>query len=58
MLSYKHMETKNEKKKVPERKAIFVSSSIYDRFKKMAEKDGRKYGAYLEVLMDNMKKKA
>lgn len=49
------METKIVKK-TPERKAIFVSAAVYERFKKMAEKDGRKYGAYLGMLMDGVKK--
>ena len=39
-------------KKENGRKAIFVIESVFDRFKSMAEKDGRKYSAYLDTLLD------
>lgn len=34
------------------RKAIFVRPEVFERFKKAADADGRKYADYLETLMD------
>lgn len=50
------METKTTvNKKLAERKAIFVSTTVFEKFKKLAEKDGRKYSAFLETLLEKCK---
>ena len=36
------------------RKAIFVREDVFKRFKEAAKKDGRKYSAYLEKLMEKV----
>ena len=40
------------KEKPEKRKSIFVSKETYERFKKLANADDRKYEAYLNMLMD------
>jgi len=48
------METeKVEKKKKQVRRAIFVSERVFLRFKKRALKNNRKYGQYLDLLLDS-----
>ena len=35
-----------------DRKAIFVKEAVFNKFKEAAAKDGRKYSAYLEKLLE------
>ncbi len=48
------MDTIKKKIKTP-RKAIFVTPEVYDRFKKRAHANNRKYGQYLALLLDETK---
>lgn len=54
MCYHTQMDTTKKKIKTP-RKAIFVTSEVYERFKLRAQKNNRKYGQYLALLLDETK---